>query len=85
MPPTLKLLETVLCRKQQGEIGLDASKIMTLMLKIKVFQKIEKTKNWCIYFMKTHVKLAVFAESLRVDHAISKRLIVLGIIQTQEH
>ncbi|XP_020295170.1 uncharacterized protein LOC109860481 [Pseudomyrmex gracilis] len=55
----LKLTATMLCRKQHAEIGLDASKIIILMLKIKnalAHRKSLKTKNWRHYFTKTHVR-----------------------------
>ena len=50
----LRLTATIVCQKQYAEIGLDASKIIILMLKIKnalVYWKSLKMKNWRHYFM----------------------------------
>ena len=72
----------MLCRKQHAEIGLVASKIMILILKIKnalAQRKSLKTKNWKHYFMKAQAKLT---ESLWIDHTIvSKHLKALEINQ----
>ncbi|GBM50676.1 hypothetical protein AVEN_234733-1 [Araneus ventricosus] len=77
----LSLMATMLCREQHAEIGLDASKIMILMLKIKrnAPEELEALlhENSC-------QTLAEFAESLGVDHTtVLKRLKALGMIQKQ--
>ena len=84
----LRLMTTILCWIQHTEIGLDASKIMILMFKLKgtlVHWKSLKTKNWRHYFMKTQVP-AKLAESLEVDHwTVLKCLKLLEMIRKPGH
>lgn len=74
----------MLGRKEHVEIGLDASKIMIVMLKLKYILAHRKSlKNWRHYW---HQAQAELAESLRVEHTtVSKRLKALGMIQKQGH
>ncbi|GBN73017.1 hypothetical protein AVEN_208235-1 [Araneus ventricosus] len=75
----LRFTTTMLYRKQDAEIALDASKISILMLKIHKALEALVHEDSC-------ETLAELAESLGVDHTtVSKRLKAIGIIKKQCH
>ena len=76
------------CGKQYAEIGLKASKIIILMLKIKNAlaqrKRFEDEKLEALLQEDSCQALSEFEESLGVDHTtVSKRLKAFGIIQKQ--
>ena len=77
----------MLCQKQYAEIGLEAFKIMILMLKIKnAPKKFEDKELEAILHEDSYEAQAELAESLGVDHTtVSKCLKALGMIPMQGH
>ena len=86
----LKLTVIMLCRKQHAEFGLDTSKVIILMLKIKntlAHRKKFKDEELEALLHEDSCQLqAELPESLEVGHTtVSKHLKALGMVQKQGH